>query len=312
MDVPPVRRSILVPDPSFTTQQHRRSCLSPDTSFTNQQPSKENSKSRKHSRFAGDVGGAERRSSRSDNGDRWSERRGSGRFRARLGSLDILPRALVEEKTSYKEQIGSCHFFTQFRDVIFKCRGSVLPNIVAELLISFSLGWLAYLMFHLEWFYEVTGGAIDSLPRSVEGHSLFGVLLGFLIVFRTQSGFNFMLEGVRMKRALNIPELLPRARRSHSTHCPWMGSPSEPRVCPQYEHLNVLNRTLRGLAIEVLASIPVSGVSPADAELVHSCMRRLKLYYYTVIEHLRSNDSMQSWLEAVRAHSRSPTDLLPL
>ena len=210
------------------------------------------------------------------------------------GKITLMPKAIVEEKTEYKEQIGSCHFITQFSDVIFRCRGSVLPKIVAELTISFALGWFAYLLHHHPFFesWEAeTAMGLVSFTRghrnnhssadddrdtfvndssSVDGHSLFGFLLGFLIVFRTQSGFNFMLEG--------------------------------------HEHLSMLNRTLRNIAIELLGSIPPSGLTEAQAQLVLSCQRRLKLYYYTVIEHLRSNDSMKSWLEAHAMVLRFATD----
>ena len=95
---------------------------------------------------------------------------------------------------------------------------------------------------------------------SFHGHSLLGLLLGFLTVFRTQSGFSFYLEG--------------------------------------QAHLATLSKTLRNIAIETLGSLPVEGASPEQATHILNIIRRSKLYYYAVVEHLRSNDSYDSWLEA--------------
>ena len=186
---------------------------------------------------------------------------------------EVQPRAIVEGTSKFRgEAIGWLVVLTQFRDVICRCKGSVLPKILVELVVTFSLGWLAYYMHHD---VSLPFGLADApaLNASAEqlaleapvgltsGHSMLGFLLGFLIVFRTQSGFNFYLE------ALN--------------------------------NVTVLRSSIRSIGIEILGSLPREGLEdPEIAELVLSVIRRLKLYYYAVVEHLRSNDSYSTWLEA--------------
>ena len=70
-------------------------------------------------------------------------------FRSTSTSEPRLPAPTVEGKSAFRgDQVGLKHFFTQFRDVIFRCSGSVLPAILVELLLAFGLGWLAYFMYH--------------------------------------------------------------------------------------------------------------------------------------------------------------------
>ena len=60
-----------------------------------------------------------------------------------------------------------------------------------------------------------------------------------------------------------------------------------------------MKQCLLALAVEVLGGMPKTGVAdPALAKLVFDLLRRLKLYYYAVVEHLRSNDSFEEWLDA--------------
>ena len=75
-------------------------------------------------------------------------------------------------------------------------------------------------------------------------------------------------------------------------------SPRRVRVLEGQDHLNMLMKTTRNIAIEILGSVPPGGLDEAGATIVLNAIRRLKLYYYAVVEHLRSNDSYATWLEA--------------
>jgi predicted membrane chloride channel (bestrophin family) len=217
------------------------------------------------------------------------------RRKSRSAETLLVPRAVVEAvQAKYQERLGSAHFFTQFRDVILRCAGSVLPKIVIELLLSLGIGSFAYLHPVInpgsplrklyygdsdggDAFEEGSGGAGGStsaaparLFGSYDGHLLFGFLLGFLIVFRTQAGYNLHLEG--------------------------------------HELVGRLLRCTRCICIEVLGTVPVEGVGEEEARLLLNVNRRLKLFYYTVVEHLRSEVSHDAWLEAHAMVTRFSSD----
>ena len=133
-------------------------------------------------------------------------------------------RAVMEQKHGFHgEAVGLFHFFTQFRDVIFRYRGSVFPHILIELVLAFTLGWVAYFMHHnslwrAPWYHagrqlsDYGGGDVGTGDGdfSASGHTMLGFLLGFLTVFRTQSGFTFFLEGLQ---SVNAPRAIaPRPR----------------------------------------------------------------------------------------------------
>ena len=165
-----------------------------------------------------------------------------------------LPEAeAVEREHTYKGGgVSWDSFFRQFPEVIFRTYGSVLPNIVVELILAFAVGWLAYFV-------------AGDLEVSSSGHQLFGFLLGFLIVFRTQAGFNLYVEGIGC-----------------------LG--------------NVVG-SLHTLAAEVLSSAAsrVNDDEPLlHAEVLDDTVRHMKLFYYSVVEHLRSNDSFVDWEGARR------------
>jgi len=80
-------------------------------------------------------------------------------------------------------------FFTQFRDVIFKCNGSVIPKCWLEVSICTFLGIVARLLFadpEQHFYLDVW---------SPVGHQLVGVLLAFLTVFRSQIAWSMYLQG---------------------------------------------------------------------------------------------------------------------
>ena len=87
------------------------------------------------------------------------------------------------------ERISPWSFFTQFREVIFRLRGSVLPYIVFEVSISVCLSVVAlYLQGGYPW-------SLDKETWSHLGHQFVGVLLAFLTVFRSQSAWSMYSEG---------------------------------------------------------------------------------------------------------------------
>ena len=178
----------------------------------------------------------------------------------------------MENRKQFRgDSLGTLQFFTQFRDVIFRCEGSVLPKIAIELSISFSLGVLAYILFHHPHWLNLRGVAMlpsemnvsssaetgaggvradgdsmwaDNLEWDVsfDGHSLLGLLLGFLTVFRTQTGFQFYLEG--------------------------------------QEHMTAMSKTLRNIAIEILGAIPENGATPEQARLTCTYVHTMDAYKY--------------------------------
>ena len=199
------------------------------------------------------IGGG--RSSRNTSGlPRSSVRRLSVLSRTNTQSL---PAAIVENKHKFRgERIGMLHFFTQWPEVILRRKGSVLPNVVIELSLSFILGLVAHFLYHPPTFL----GDVSMPVWSHEGHAIFAVLLGFLMVFRTQAGFNLHLQG--------------------------------------QDHCVQLISSLRNVAVDVLGTMPSNGLSREEAHIILNLMRRLKLFYYTIIEHLRSYHSYRAWLDA--------------
>eukprot|EP00966_Prymnesium_polylepis_P274548 6343344-Prymnesium_polylepis.1 len=63
-------------------------------------------------------------------------------------------------------------FFFQWRAIVFRCRGSAVPNVLIEVAITVALSVFARLHFADEQYAPI-------------GHQLVGVLLAFLVVFRS-------------------------------------------------------------------------------------------------------------------------------
>ncbi len=168
--------------------------------------------------------------------------------RASLVGLDLATTEAIEQENQYRGTSATWDaFFLQFGEVIFRTYGSVLPNIIPELVLAFGVGWVAYFF------------ASDA-NLSSNGHQLFGFLLGFLIVFRTQAGFNLYLEGL--------------------------------------QHLGAVVSATHTLAAEVLAcaAARVEDDKPLyHAEMLDDTLRHMKLLFYSVAEHVRSNDAMADW-----------------
>ena len=81
---------------------------------------------------------------------------------------------MVEPVTSYVgDQPSAMSFFYQWRAIIFRRKGSVVPFVLIEILIAIGLSFLAL--------HICPDEEIDTI-----GHQLVGVLLAFLLVFRSQ------------------------------------------------------------------------------------------------------------------------------
>ena len=114
------------------------------------------------------------------------------------------------------EKASMFSFFTNFYTIILRKRGSALPKIMIEIFLATCLGVVAYLL--------TEDGLCDAkkckgffLPPSTsreKGHAMIGVLLAFLVVFRSQIAWGMYMEGrnavgkvVAMSRCLAL-ELL--------------------------------------------------------------------------------------------------------
>ena len=117
------------------------------------------------------------------------------------------------------EKASMFSFFTNFYTIILRKRGSALPKIMIEIILATGLGVVAYLLTE----DGICGkhGAVKCkgffLPPSTsreKGHAMIGVLLAFLVVFRSQIAWGMYMEGrnavgrvVAMSRCLAL-ELL--------------------------------------------------------------------------------------------------------
>lgn len=97
-------------------------------------------------------------------------------------------------------------------------------------------------------------------PPEPTAHTIIGGVLGFMLVFRTQQAYNFFLEG--------------------------------------HVLVNDLTSVLRALAVDVLGAVPAKGLNPDEHQLVLALVRHLKLFYFVVVEHVRSRTSKMDWAAA--------------
>ena len=155
----------------------------------------------------------------------------------------------VEVDSSYLGDPPSpLSFFYQFREVIFRTRGSVLPNVLIEVILSIGLAVVALVWMPDENFQHI-------------GHQLVGVLLAFLIVFRSSNALSLYNEG-----RMHIGEVVASGR------------------IVAVHMIEDVALALDGSSDTVDAG---DGSSVFDAE---EGVRLLKLFYYTLVEHVRSTD----------------------
>ena len=88
---------------------------------------------------------------------------------------------------AYADPFSLC---TNFYRILFKCRfndGSTMPNVVVEV---FIVGILSGMAVYLnEYVYE------ERESIAITGHQVFGVMIAFLIVFRSQIAWGMYTEG---------------------------------------------------------------------------------------------------------------------
>ena len=161
------------------------------------------------------------------------------------------------------EDAGMCSFFYSLPQIICKCRGSIIPNVLIEVAIAGCCGVVAVLL-HKAYDYDNIG---------MIGHQISGVALAFLTVFRTQSSWSQYYEG--------------------------------------RGHLGAVISSTRYLAIDIIGTLSFSAIEEGMFEddtndvqvsdidfMMLDFVRLLKLFYYVVVEHVRSTDGHFAWTAA--------------
>ena len=97
------------------------------------------------------------------------------------------PRGEHNQKTYLGIKPGPFSFFTSITHVLLACRGSVMPNIVPEVILAGCMSFLAC------WINLRVWETPENL--SYQGHAIVGVMLSFLVVFRSQIAWGMYSEG---------------------------------------------------------------------------------------------------------------------
>jgi hypothetical protein len=117
------------------------------------------------------------------------------------------------------EKASMFSFFTNFYTIILRKRGSALPKIMIEIILATGLGVVAYLLTEdgicgKHGAEKCKGFFLPPSTSREKGHAMIGVLLAFLVVFRSQIAWGMYMEGrnavgrvVAMSRCLAL-ELL--------------------------------------------------------------------------------------------------------
>ena len=206
------------------------------------------------------------------------------------------------------EKASMFSFFTNFYTIILRKRGSALPKIMIEIFLATCLGVVAYLL--------TEDGLCDAkkckgffLPPSTsreKGHAMIGVLLAFLVVFRSQIAWGMYMEGrnavgrvVAMSRCLAL-ELL--ASLAHA--CVEEGISEKQSLGVSRSGRPRVEVRRGGVTLPELrrSASTIRRTKKSDIELAVlalECVRLIKLHYWTQIEHVRSTDG--AMIECVRA-----------
>ena len=164
-----------------------------------------------------------------------------------------------EQNTTYNgERPSPFSFIFQFPEVIFRKTGSVAPNIIIEMLLSVGISIASlYLVPDETW--------------SPVGHQIVGVLLAFLVVFRSNSAMAQYTEGRN-----HVESLLDSTR------------------CVASAALATVIHVAEIAGAEDKDKAEEADLSKEAAEII----RLLKLYFYAVIEHVRSTEGFDPWFYA--------------
>ena len=160
----------------------------------------------------------------------------------------------IDVDVGYSQERASIFsFFHMFPQIICRYHGSVIPTIVIEIVSCTTLGAVASVYWK------------DSDDLSPIGHQLVGVLLSFLVVFRSQIAWNMYLSGYQTLTTLR-------------THI-----------------ISIANVTMAPMLARCRGN-PAKGVQPTPLpEEAHELVRMLKLFYFLCCEHLRSTEGSGPW-----------------
>ena len=214
------------------------------------------------------------------------------------------------------EKASMFSFFTNFYTIILRKRGSALPKIMIEIFLATCLGVVAYLL--------TEDGLCDAkkckgffLPPSTsreKGHAMIGVLLAFLVVFRSQIAWGMYMEGrnavgrvVAMSRCLAL-ELL--ASLAHA--CVEEGISEKQSLGVSRSGRPRVEVRRGGVTLPELrrSASTIRRTKKSDIELAVlalECVRLIKLHYWTQIEHVRSTDGEEAWTAAAEMVNRFAT-----
>ena len=162
----------------------------------------------------------------------------------------------------YQQRSGLLGFFRQFYEIIFRLDGSVLPRCVFEVTITTLISIVVLILSRddLTWTPRTEEGTpLIEDSYSPLGHQLLGSLLAFLTVFRSQIAWSMYLSGYTAVIQL----------RSSSLNFARVAIGPMLAKC--------------GHTGELLPS-----------EATELC-RLLKLFFFLVVEHLRSSEGSESW-----------------
>ena len=217
------------------------------------------------------------------------------------------------------EKASMFSFFTNFYPIILRKRGSALPKIMIEIILATGLGVVAYLLTE----DGICGkhGAVKCkgffLPPSTsreKGHAMIGVLLAFLVVFRSQIAWGMYMEGrnavgrvVAMSRCLAL-ELL--ASLAHA--CVEEGISEKQSLGVSRSGRPRVEVRRGGVTLPELrrSASTIRRTKKSDIELAVlalECVRLIKLHYWTQIEHVRSTDGEEAWTAAAEMVNRFAT-----
>ena len=216
---------------------------------------------------------------------------------------EIHKNALGQEKgVKYRDVVGSdwFTFFRMFPDIIFRYYGSALPHIVIELLLAIGFSILAYGLTEDVGLWGLcpnnTCGALLVKDSWEKGHKFIGTLIAFLIILRTQIAWGMYWEGrghignlVLTTRSLAI-ELLT----SLCVAC--RDDDDLPEASPTGETNGKKAR------ITVRQNPPAGAVQDGHrgtdmefAVLALESVRYLKLFFWSIVEHVRSEEGEAVW-----------------
>ena len=196
-----------------------------------------------------------------------------------LARLGFAQSHKFEKNTTYNgERPSALSFFTQFPEVIFRWNGSVLPNVAFEILLAIGVSITALYSFPEEAWSPV-------------GHQIVGVLLAFLVVFRSNSAISQYTEGRTHTEALLAASRIIASET----------------MTTLVVYANESKRASNGQ--EALEASFEEAVREA-----FEILRLLKLFYFSVVEHVRSTEGKEPWAFAqdVMSYYATPTEVQTL